>query len=128
MTLRGLLLADGPSDMPLARHLAWLCADLGADMQVTAIDPRLMVGAGKTVEGRARFVQRQRMPFDCLFVHRDAENQPPDSRRREVTAGARAAGLDGPVVAVVPIRMTEAWRQLRVDIDAALRLIDASPP
>jgi hypothetical protein len=46
-------------------------------------------------------------PCDLLFVHRDAEAQPPDDRRVEIAAALR----DVPVrhVPVIPVRMTEAW-------------------
>lgn len=44
-------------------------------------------------------------PCDLLFVHRDADNQPPDWRHREI---GEAVG-EWVHVAVVPIRTTEAW-------------------
>lgn len=110
MTLRAVLLADGPSDLPLARHIELLCAGLGREVQVTAIDPRNLRAAGRAVENRLRFLLVQDVDPDLVFVHRDAESQSPAARVAEVQAGAAAAGMDSSrVVPVVPVRMTEAW-------------------
>jgi len=45
---------------------------------------------------------------DLLFIHRDAENQPFESRKREITA-ALAGQTNPPAVCVIPVRMQEAW-------------------
>ena len=110
MTLRALLLADGPSDLPLAMHLEALCADHGREVQVTPIDPRRLGLDGRTVEDRLRIVLAQDVEPDFVFIHRDAEAQSPDDRIAEVKRGATAAGISvETVVPVVPVRMTEAW-------------------
>lgn len=44
-------------------------------------------------------------PCDVLFVHRDSDSQPPRWRYDEIAAAAR----EHPHVAVVPVKMTEAW-------------------
>lgn len=51
-------------------------------------------------------------PCDVMFVHRDADNAPPENRHAEISqavelAGKRRPGL--PSVGVVPVRMLEAW-------------------
>ncbi len=46
-------------------------------------------------------------PCDILFVHRDAENQPPEQRRREIQDAV--AKISVRHVPVVPVRMTESW-------------------
>ena len=46
-------------------------------------------------------------PCDVLFVHRDAEKEPPEIRRQEISRAARE--IDRQLIPVVPIRMTEAW-------------------
>jgi hypothetical protein len=51
-------------------------------------------------------------PCDLLFVHRDAENAPLDSRQAEIYTAldeARSTRTLPPGIAIVPIRMTEAW-------------------
>jgi Domain of unknown function (DUF4276) len=52
-------------------------------------------------------------PCELLFVHRDAENQAPKSRRAEIDAALEELreknGTRPPHVCVIPVRMTEAW-------------------
>jgi hypothetical protein len=52
-------------------------------------------------------------PCDLLFVHRDAENAPMQKRVDEVAAAIKAMHDSGTVgcrhIAVVPVRMMEAW-------------------
>lgn len=109
MTLQGVFLCDGPSDLPLARVLEDLSSDVGELIALTAIDPRLMPRRDATVAGRLASLRENRIEFDLAFVHRDAEREPAESRRAEIASGAEAAGVTEPVVPVVPVRMTEAW-------------------
>jgi len=53
----------------------------------------------------------QNYPCDCLFIHRDAEREPPEHRRREIQKAVESLGGNKPEthVCVVPIRMSEAW-------------------
>jgi hypothetical protein len=51
-------------------------------------------------------------PCDVLFIHRDAEKEGIETRDAEIRAGvenAMASGCKVPAVAIVPVRMTEAW-------------------
>src|SRR5689334_24045405 len=52
-------------------------------------------------------------PCELLFVHRDAEGVPYDSRRNEVREAVTTAvfeGIQPPAsVCVIPVRMQEAW-------------------
>lgn len=110
MTLRAVLLADGPSDLPLADHLEAMSAGLGYDVRVTAIDPRRLRMPGHSVEDRLRLVLGQGAKPDVVFVHRDAEAKQRDDRVVEIVAGAEAVGIEASrVIPVVPVRMTEAW-------------------
>ncbi|WP_180542163.1 hypothetical protein [Nevskia soli] len=61
-------------------------------------------------------------PCNLLFVHRDAENQPPELRRREIASNLRNSRVKH--VPVVPVRMTEAW--FLVD-EKAIRLAAGNP-
>jgi hypothetical protein len=65
---------------------------------------------------------------DLLFVHRDAEGEPPEVRRGEILdAVTQAAGMLGtqpPAVCVVPVRMQEAWFLLD---EAAIRTAADNP-
>lgn len=51
-------------------------------------------------------------PCEILFIHRDADREPPVHRYQEIQAAVEAATKTGcvlPAVAVVPVRMLEAW-------------------
>jgi hypothetical protein len=124
MMRQGVFLADGPSDLPLARHLEWICAEAGTPVTLTPLDPRFLRTTGRTVVERLEFLIEQQSVGDIVFVHRDAEREPPHRRVAEIEAGRLAAGLDCPVVPVVPVRMTEAW--LLLD-DAAIRRVAGKP-
>lgn len=82
----------------------------GLDLEVVPVPAdRLPTGTGRTVNGRTAAVLSMDPDFDCVIVHRDAEADGPDVRYDEVRSGADQAGFDGSVLAVVPVRMTEAW-------------------
>jgi hypothetical protein len=49
-----------------------------------------------------------RYPCDVLFVHRDQEAAPLESRRAEIAAATRSLS-SVEIVPIVPVRMTEAW-------------------
>jgi hypothetical protein len=123
MTYRGLLLSDGASDGPLARHLERIAADLGGDISLLWVDTRL-ANIGLTVAARMAFLVGLDANPDILFVHRDAEAQNPSWRFEEIASGATAAGVPWPVVPIVPIRMTEAW--LLLD-ESAIRSVAGRP-
>ena len=46
---------------------------------------------------------------DIVFVHRDAEGQDPARRYAEIAEAVALVSEGLPAVAVVPVRMTEAW-------------------
>ncbi|MBN9656612.1 MAG: hypothetical protein J0H49_00455 [Acidobacteria bacterium] len=46
-------------------------------------------------------------PCDVLFIHRDAEAQPPQLRRTEIAQSMAGSAVRH--IPVVPVRMTEAW-------------------
>ena len=49
-------------------------------------------------------------PCDLLFVHRDAEGAPWESREREIRRAVEETKFsDPPYVCIVPVRMQEAW-------------------
>lgn len=125
MSHRALFLADGPSDIPLAGHIEGLCRRHGIEMDVVAVPAdRLPRGTGRRVNARVKAVLHTDPAFDCVFVHRDAESQDPAQRYREVRDGVRGGGFTGASVAVVPIRMTEAW--LLLD-EPAIRRVAGRP-
>lgn len=100
------LVADGSSDAVLVPILTWSLKQ----QNVTSIvaqwaDCSRIPGRG-TSEERLRSVL-DLYPCDVLFVHRDAEGQPPDLRREQIATALRQTPMRH--VPVVPVRMTEAW-------------------
>jgi hypothetical protein len=59
-----------------------------------------------TLSDRAR-VALELYPAQLLFVHRDAERQPREERLSEIRDAV--ASVANHYVAIVPVRMTEAW-------------------
>ncbi|MBI3001885.1 MAG: DUF4276 family protein [Deltaproteobacteria bacterium] len=107
------LLADGPGDAALIPILRW---SLRQRMQLTTIqsewaDLRRLPNPPRDLP--SRILQALKLyPCDVLFVHRDAENQNPDLRYREIEEAMErvTAEIGGRhYVCVVPVRMQEAW-------------------
>ena len=119
--LRYTLLADGPSDRALMPVVRWALEESGvriaiqdnyADLRRLPRPPRgLVERIRKSVE---------LYPCDLLFVHRDAEGEPRETRENEIRQALRSLGnLEIPAVCVIPVRMQEA--RLLFDEDAIRR-------
>lgn len=106
--LRFPLLADGPSDAMFLPLLGWLLQQHSDRTFASQFaDPRLLRASTTSLSDRVR-AGLDLYPCELLFVHRDAEREPIDARAREI-----ARELDRvphpPYVAVIPVRMQEAW-------------------
>jgi hypothetical protein len=104
------LVADGTSDGFLLPIIQWtlVCAGVHADPQFA--DPRRLPKGLTLAEKLTHAVDR--FPCEVLFVHRDAEAQPMENRLREIRAAfteAARSGFNLPAVALIPVRMSEAW-------------------
>ena len=105
-----LFLSDGPSDEPLGQHLERLCAERGVVLQMTSPDfGRLPRPPGRRVADRLQAAIELGVDPEILFVHRDAEGGRPANRWNEVRKAVAKVMPGLPHVAVVPVRMTEAW-------------------
>ena len=107
------LVTDGPTDgVMLVPVLEWLlsihCPRLSS--KVTYADSSQSWLNPRRLEQRISFAL-QAYPCECLFIHRDAEREPPANRRHEIHEAIRLLGADRPpaCVCVVPVRMSEAW-------------------
>ncbi len=110
MIRRGLFIADGPSDAPLGEHLAYLCAQRGVEVQIATPDLRRLPNPpGLSVTERLTAAFKIEGDYEIIFVHRDAEKQTPKLRYEEIREAVNKIRPGLPSVAVVPIRMTEAW-------------------
>ena len=110
MIRRAIFLADGSSDEPLGEHLEVLCARRDLAVRVTTPDLRLLPRPpGHRVADRLQAILELGDVPDVLFVHRDAEGEDPERRLAEVAQAVTRISEGLPAVAVVPVRMTEAW-------------------
>jgi hypothetical protein len=111
--LKHTLVSDGPTDVNLIPIINWtlkqvanvrLVEGIRADFwRLPCIPTNLESRICKAVE---------LFPCDVLFIHRDAERESLVTRNAEIQAAVVAASASGcklPAVAIVPIRMTEAW-------------------
>ncbi|MBL8947940.1 MAG: hypothetical protein JNK45_32500 [Myxococcales bacterium] len=106
--VRYCLLCDGSSDRLLRHPIRWILESLGvAERSFEWADFRLEVTPPRELHRRIALA-RERHNFDLLFVHRDAERDPHESRVEEIQRAALRAGLAGHV-AVVPVRALESW-------------------
>ncbi len=128
--LRYTLLGDGTSDRALMPVLDWLLSQLAGSLPVEGMWADISRAPQKPSNLRERVLfALDYFPADILFIHRDAEAQPPELRHGEVRAVSDElshllASQDVKTVAVVPIRMMEAW--LLFD-EPAIRLAAGNP-
>lgn len=122
---RALLLADGPSDEPLGRHVAALARQHGVRLDVVAPEfGRMDAPPGLSVKDRLRRMLAIDPDFELLIVHRDCEGQMVADRLTEIRIATEELAVDWPTVPVIPIRMTEAW--LLLD-EPAIRAVAGRP-
>lgn len=100
------LVADGTADAVLLPILTWSLKRRQVTHVVQQWADLTRIPRQRSVEARLKIVL-DLYPCDVLFVHRDAEAQPSDTRRREIAEAMR--GMEVQHIPVVPIRMTEAW-------------------
>lgn len=107
------LLADGSSDLVLQHHLRWLLNQLAdiADIEFTFASFQNLPKEKKPRTFADRIELAARLyPCDVLFIHRDAEREPHSVRLTEIRNAIAQVQSDLPeTVALVPVRMQEAW-------------------
>lgn len=100
------MLTDGSSDTVLIPIARWvLSAHTTKDIELRWADLRGLRDPPRGLANRIAAAV-DLFPCDLLFVHRDAERDPPDHRHVEI-ASARPSTVR--TVPVVPVRMQEAW-------------------
>jgi len=123
--MRGLLytlLGDGPSDRLLDYPIKWALRreevriDKAQWADLTSLRAK-PVGLAARVRAALDLY-----PAHLLFVHRDAEAAPLGVRREEILEAV--TGISSEHVAVVPVRMTEAWF---LHDEAAIRSASGNP-
>jgi hypothetical protein len=109
-TVRFTLVGDGSSDRILLPIVEWTLRKAGVLAQGQFADPRQLPRRCSSFSERLAAAV-DRFPCQVLFVHRDAEAGSWDQRRDEIR-NALIGGvtpLNLPAVAVIPVRMSEAW-------------------
>ena len=123
-SIRYTLLADGPSDRCLIRVIDWLLDDILKSVQIAVnaqfADMRMLRNPPSGLSERIKRAIEQ-YPCDVLFVHRDAEKAARENRVDEISRAIKGTAVDFHV-AVVPVRMTDAW--LLIDEGAIRRAAD----
>lgn len=126
--LRYTLLSDGRSDRALIPILTWLLQEHRVERAIQSEWAdlwRLPRRPRGLIERIVKSVELY--PCDLLFVHRDAERDPPGVRVAEIQSAIENASQIGtipPVVCVVPVRMQEAWLLFN---EAAIRRAAGNP-
>ena len=100
------LLADGTSDEVLIPILDWLIGQHIPGVRSVSVFARGFGKVGNDLNSRVQ-AALQYFPCDLLFIHRDAEAMSPNQRRAEIDAVMGDSNV--PFVAVIPVRMSEAW-------------------
>lgn len=115
-----LLVCDGKSDTRLINHIQRLLIEIG----YSEPNGETWHFTGKLTE-KVKHALEYSGDVDLLFVHRDAENpRSTEVRYQEIRSAIMGVGYCRPYVAIVPVRMTEAW--LLFD-EGAIRKIAGRP-
>ncbi len=107
------LITDGSSDRALIPILTWALRENGDVKKVQSewADLRRLPEPPQALCDRILFAI-DLFPCDLLFIHRDAEQQEPETRCAEIHKVINEAATQGfytPAVCVIPVRMTESW-------------------
>jgi len=105
--LRYTLLADGSSDRMLIQVVNWAIRRGGLRVEHASWAALGLVRPQPKSHAERARMAIELFPCDVLFLHRDAEKGSFERRLAEV--GSAVADLEGHHVAVIPVRMTEAW-------------------
>lgn len=98
------VLREGPSDDALLSPIRTLLIECGADEAVGEVRDY-----GGTVAEKLAAVAQDGVPYEAIFVHRDADSAGHDAREAEIRAAAGEVAPGVRVIPVIPVRMTEAW-------------------
>ncbi|WP_308798168.1 DUF4276 family protein [Streptomyces sp. UH6] len=106
-------------------HIESVAADAGIQALVTSPDlGRLGLANCHAVPDKLRALRQLGGGYDLVIVHRDADRETTEARRREIAAAVEAEWPDHPHIAVVPVRALEAW--LLLD-EQAIRRVAENP-
>ena len=121
---RILFLGEGTSDEGIAVHVERIAEGCGLDVALTVPDLGLLPLKDRTVRGKLEAVMTLGATFDLVVVHRDSDNVDRREREQEIREAVEIAVPECPHVAVVPVKMTEAWLVLD---EVAIRSVAGNP-
>ncbi|MFD3805802.1 hypothetical protein ACFWTC_19810 [Streptomyces sp. NPDC058619] len=125
MTARVLFIGEGSSDNGLVPHVESIAARKGLGVSITVPDFGLLrPPTGHSVRDKLRAARELHGTYDLAVVQRDADRGPAQDRRDEIEQAVCAEWPGLRHVAVVPVRMLEAW--LLLD-EACLRQVAENP-
>ena|ERR1035437_1348888 len=123
--IRHTLVSEGSTDANLIPIIDWTlkhAAGVPLSEGVRADFWRLPERPQNTTDRLLKAVEI--FPCEVLFVHRDADGELPQARCDEICRAFDKAGIKLPAVAVVPVRMLEAWLCFNED---AIRRASGNP-
>lgn len=110
MTTRVLYVGEGSSDNGLVTHIESIAVRRGIGVSITIPDFGLLrLPTGHSVQDKLRVARELHGACDLVVVQRDADRGPAQDRRNEIKQAVHAEWPGLPHVAVVPVRMLEAW-------------------
>ncbi len=111
--LKHTLVSDGPTDANLIPIINWTLRETAGVVLAEGIRAEFWKLPNPPANLPDRICKALELfPCDVLFVHRDAEKEVPKSRDAEIRDAVARAAQSGcliPAVAVIPVRMLEAW-------------------
>jgi hypothetical protein len=108
--IRHTLVSDGPTDANLIPIIDWTLKHAAGVQLTEGVHAEFWRLPKKPQTITERLLKANELfPCEVLFVHRDAEKESPQVRFDEIRQAFDKAGVQLPVIAVVPVRMLEAW-------------------
>jgi hypothetical protein len=111
--LKHTLVSDGPTDTNLIPIINWTLKEVGGVDLAEGVRAEFWRLPTSPASLEARICKAVELfPCDVLFIHRDAEKEGMEARDAEIRVAVQnvaASGCKLPAVAIVPVRMTEAW-------------------
>ena len=106
-------MSDGSSDRMLLPVIDWLIYQVNPTLlaESTYADLSVLKKSPKTLVERINSALKS-YPCDILFIHRDAEKKSYEVRKDEISRAwtlINQRDLDTVGIAVIPVRMSEAW-------------------
>jgi hypothetical protein len=123
--IRHTLVSDGPTDGNLIPIIDWTLRSVAGVELTQGIRAEFWRLPEKPTTLAERLVKAvQLYPCDVLLIHRDAEGDAPSVRYAEIRTAFQQSAQPLPAVAIVPIRMLEAWMMFD---ESAIRHASGNP-